>query len=118
MLYLRLAGLAAFAVIVGIALYYRGNSLEASAAQLRAESARNQAVAAVAVANETIDRITRMRAADDKLLLDLAERITELTAVTAETQASVVELERTNEDVRAYLSGSIPDDLRRLLNSR
>lgn len=118
MLYLRLAGLAAFALIVGLMLYYRGNAIEASAARMRAEGDRDRALAAVQTANAAIDRITRMRDADDRLLLDLSNQITRLTEVTAETYASVTELERTNDDVRAYLSGAIPDDLRRVLNTR
>lgn len=118
MIWLRLAPYIAILAIVGIALYYRGEMIDASAAQRRAEAELRQAEIANAAALETIERITRMRQADDKILLDLTNEIARLNEVATETQATITELERTNEDVRSYLAGAIPDDLRRVLNKQ
>ena len=118
MIWLRLAPYLAILAIVGIALYYRGEMIDASAAQRRAEAELRQAEIANAAALETIERITRMRQADDKILLDLTNEIARLNEVATETQATITELERTNEDVRSYLAGAIPDDLRRVLNKQ
>lgn len=117
MIWLRVAPYLAILAIVGIALYYRGEMIDASAAQRRAEAELRQVELANAEAQKTIERITRMRQADDRILLDLTNEIARLNEVAAETQAGIVELERTNEDVRAYLAGVIPDDLRRMLNN-
>lgn len=117
MLYLRLAALAAFLAIVGMALWYRSEAISAEAARERIAGQ----LATVAEVNRqqqaTIERITRMRQNDDRILSDLTNEIARLTDVAAQTQESVTELEKTNENVRAYLAGAIPDDLRRVLNN-
>lgn len=116
MIYLRLGALAAFLAVAGLALWYRGNAIDARAEQAKALAALNIAVDANRVHEETIKRVTEANARTDRMLAEIAADVAAINDTTAETQASVIELERSNEDVRAYLSGVVPADLQRLLN--
>lgn len=111
--------LAPYAVIAALAiglLWYRGSAIDARAEQAKALAALNVAIEANRAQEETIQRITEANERTDKLLAAIAADVAAINDTTAETQASVTELERSNEDVRAYLSGVVPADLQRLLN--
>jgi len=114
--YLRFAPYAAIAALAIGLLWYRGNAIDARAEQAKALAALNVAVEANRAQEEAIRRITEANARTDKLLASIAADVAAINDTTAETQASVTELERSNEDVRAYLSGVVPADLQRLLN--
>lgn len=113
---LRIAPYVAIAALVAGLLWYRGNAIEA-AADLKAKEVQ---LAEVKSANDaqakTIERITAQRVADDAVLVELSSKLAELRTKADETQASIAELERTNEQVKSYLANPVPSDLRRLLN--
>ncbi len=115
-LMLRLAPYAIIAVLAIGLLWYRGNAIDA-AANLKATEVQ---LAEVKSANEaqakTIERITAQRVADDAVLVELSSKLAELRTKADETQASIAELERTNEQVKSYLANPVPSDLRGLLN--
>lgn len=116
MTYLRFAPYAVIAALLAGLLWYRGNAIDARAEQAKALAALNIAVDANRVHEETIKRVTEANARTDRMLAEIAADVAAINDTTAETQASVIELERSNEDVRAYLSGVVPADLQRLLN--
>lgn len=115
-LMLRLAPYAIIAFLAIGLLWYRGSAIDA-AADLKAKEVQ---LAEVKQANEVqakaIERITAQRAADDATLVQLNAAISDLRTKADETQASIAELERTNEAVKSYLSSPVPGDLKRLLN--
>lgn len=117
-----LKGLAVAAALVALALAaalgYRGSALQAQAS-LRAAEARLATVLEVNAAQQAVlVRVTTMRAADDSLQAELRKTVDDLTVAAAKTSEALRELEKTNADVKAYLSSPVPDDLLRLLNSR
>jgi LysB family phage lysis regulatory protein len=114
--YLRLAPYVLIAALAAILLWYRGESIaaQAEAAQARKETA--QAVEANKSQDETIKRLTARRIADEALLTELGSAVARINAHTETMRAEITKLERNNEEIRAYLAGTIPDELRRLLN--
>lgn len=116
MTWLRFAPYAAIGLLVIGLLWFRGDAISARAEQAKALAALNVAVNANRAHEETIRRVTEANRRTDELLAAIAADVAAINDTTAETQASVTELERSNEDVRAYLSGVVPADLQRLLN--
>lgn len=113
---LKLAPYAVIAVLIGVVLWYRAEVKDANAAELAAKTALETAVAANAQQAETITRLTALREQNDKLLLDFTTKLSEFTAATEETQASIRGLEQSNAEVKDYLATSVPADLRGVLN--
>ena len=117
MTYLRFAPYAVIAALLVGLLWYRGNAIDARS---EAERIRVDLMTAIVVNKaheETIRRVTEANARTDRMLAEIAADVAAINDTTAETQASVAELERSNEDVRAYLSGVVPDGLQKLLTN-
>lgn len=104
-----------FAAVCGLALWFRGQALAATAERDSARSSLAAAQAANDAQKAAIERLTAGRAIDDKLLTDLQGRLGELAAQTQQATTAIRDLERSNENVKAYLAGRLPDELRRLL---
>lgn len=113
---LRLAPYIVIALLIGGLLWYRGEAIDAAATLKAKELQLVEVKAANEAQAKAIDRITAQRAADDAVLVQLTTTLTDLRTKADETQASITELERTNEEVKTYLSNPVPGDLKRLLN--
>lgn len=115
---LILAGLVplAFLVLSLVALWYRGQAIDARADAYQARVALTEAVAANQAQEETIGRLRASAAANDRIMLGLAEQLATINASITETNAELGKLRDENEDVRAYLGTLVPADLDRLLN--
>lgn len=114
--YLTLGLMAAFLAVGGIALWYRGQAISATAEAAQAKAGLSTAVAANKAQEETIGRLRADAAASDRILAKMADDIAGINSVTAETNQQIGELKDANEDVRAYLGAAVPADLRRLLD--
>lgn len=101
----------------GLALWYRGQALAATAARDGALTSLAAVTAANAAQTAALERLTAGRAIDDKLLTDLQGRLGELATQTQQATNAIRDLERSNEDVKKYLAGRLPDELRRLLDA-
>ena len=111
-----LAGLAALVVagLVIAMLFYRGEAISAAA---DAAGARADLATAQEANRQAIDTIASMQAQariDSRLSAELVEEMRRINDGLAEQSEKLTELEKSNEDVRAYLDGLVPDDLRRL----
>ncbi len=118
---LYLAGaIGALVVILGLAaglLWFRSEATAARADAAKNKTALEAAVAVNLANNETIKRLTAYREIDDKLMVDLQGRLSGLATQADAAIKSVRELEKTNADVATFLRNSLPDELKRLLNS-
>lgn len=118
MAYLRLAPYAAILALVFAVMWFWHSAdnakaaLEVKATQLAAAQEANKTNL------DTIDRLTKQRAADDAILSNLATRLGELNAQSEAVRANVGRLERSSATVRAFLATRLPPDLGRLLNAR
>lgn len=118
MSYLRLAPYAVIALLAIAVLWYRNDA--------KAERYEKEKIAVelstVKQFNEqqkrAIDRLTAMREQNDNILADITQQLASINTVVADTQGTISELEKINEDVRAYMASSIPPDLRRVLNKQ
>jgi LysB family phage lysis regulatory protein len=115
-LYLAAAAALAFAAVLIVALWYRGQAIsaQAQAAQARADLA--SAVAANAAQQETIGRLRATAEANDRIVTQMTGQLAAINAAVADTNQQIGDLKDANEDVRAYLAGRVPADLDRLLN--
>lgn len=114
----RLVGAAILAAIVAglvaAMLFYRGQAISAEADAARA---RADLVLAETANRQALDVIASMEAQariDSRLTADLVEEMRRITEGLAEQAGKLEELERSNEDVRAYLDSVVPADLRKL----
>ena len=115
-LYIAGGLLIAFLALGAVALWYRGEAIDAEADAARARADLSTAVAANNVQEETIGRLRADAARNDRILAKMADDIAGINSTTAETNQQIGELKDANEDVRAYLAGRVPADLDRLLN--
>ncbi len=115
-LYVALGVLAAFLGLASYALWQRGEAIGARAEQAKAEAALSEAVEANKAHQAAIERLTALNERTDRILADISWKLAGIRDTTAETQASVNELERSNEDVREYLGRAVPEPLQRVLN--
>lgn len=114
--YLALGILLAFLALGLVALWYRGQAIDARADAVQARVALTTAVTANRAQEEAIDRLRASAAANDRIMVGLAEQMATISQTITETNQQIGELKDANEDVRAYLSGLVPADLDRLLN--
>lgn len=111
-----LAGVVALVVagLVIATLLYRGQAIAAEAAAARARADLATAQAANKQAIDTIAAMQAQARIDSRLSAELVEEMRRINDGLAEQSEKLTELEKTNADVRAYLDGVVPDDLRRL----
>jgi phage-related tail protein len=118
MMYLRLAALAAFLAVAGLALWYRA---EAATAAADAQQARANLAVAKSVISAQEEAMGRLRASAEQNAKDTAALVDELEAIhkaVADTNESVDNLRESNATVAEYLRSAVPDDLRLLLNGK
>lgn len=105
---------AIIAGLVAVMLFYRSQAISAEADAARA---RADLVLAEAANRQALDVIASMEAQariDSRLTADLVEEMRRINEGLAEQAGKLEELERSNEDVRAYLDSVVPADLRKL----
>lgn len=113
-LYLAAAAITAFAAVVIVALWYRGQAIsaQAQAAQARADLATARQANDEAV--RTISALQEQSRIDSRLTASLVEEMRKIHDGLAEQAGKLDELEKSNADVRAYLDAAVPADLRKL----
>lgn len=116
MIYVRAAIVVAVALLVGTVFYYRAEMIDANAKRATAEASLAVAVEANASLNKALERAEDRQRRHDALMNDLLDNIEQINDRVSETSTAVAELEKINEDVRAFLALPVPDALGRLLN--
>lgn len=113
---LILAGIVAlvFMGVIGAMLWYRGQAISAAADAAQARADLVLAQAANKRALDTIASMQEQARLDSRLTADLVEEMRRINEGLAEQAGKLDELERSNEDVRAYLDTVVPADLRKL----
>jgi hypothetical protein len=104
----------AFLVTGGVALWYRGQAISATAARDKAQAALATAVEANKQAAATIDAMTEQSRLDGRLAADLAAKNRQLSDDLSDKDAQLDEMENQNADLRAFLDQHVPPDLGRL----
>ncbi len=99
----------AISVLAGFMFYYRSEAISAKA-DLDTALAANKAQA------ETITTLEALRVTDGKVIVDLTKRVASLNAEADKKRRKITQLERADNEVRAYLATPIPASLVRLLN--
>lgn len=114
----RLVALGVVAAVVAsltfAMLFYRGQAIQAEAEAARARADLALAEAANRRALDVIASMEAQARIDSRLTADLVEEMRRITEGLAEQAGKLEELERSNEDVRAYLDSVVPADLRKL----
>jgi hypothetical protein len=113
-LYLALGLLAIFLAIGGVALWYRGEAIEAVAARDKAQAALATAVEANRQAVATIDAMTEQSRLDGRLAADLAAKNRQLSDDLSDKDAELEQMEKQNADLRSFLGQPVPPDLGRV----
>ncbi|RUV00079.1 hypothetical protein EOB36_18215 [Mesorhizobium sp. M6A.T.Cr.TU.017.01.1.1] len=113
---LIIAGLVALAFLglFSAAAVYRGNAIKAEAETARLQGNLDKAVDANKVSVDTIDRMQKQDAANDKIAADLALKLAAANTALIETTTARADLKGKDENVRSYLDAPVPDSLRRL----
>lgn len=96
--------------------WFRGNAIDAEAGRDMAEAKLTLAREANEKQASTIEQLVQRKARDDQILADISLKLAGIHQGFADTTEKITGLEKTNEDVRAYLEGIIPDALCRVLN--
>lgn len=116
MSYLYLAAAFIMACLVAGLLWYRAEAASAGAERDRARADLQVAADANAAQQATIGRLQADAAKNDQLVAQMADDLDAINKSLAETTTALDDLKATNEDVRTYLSGAVPDALKRVLN--
>ncbi len=116
MTYLYGAVALVIACLVAWGFYERSEAAGALAERDRARADLQVAVDANNASQATIGRLQADAVHNDQIIAQMADDLDAINKSVAETNDALGDLKATNEDVRAYLSGAVPDDLKRLLN--
>lgn len=113
---LIIAGLVALAFLglFSAAAVYRGNAIKAEAETARVQAALDLALDANKVSADTIDRMQKQDAANDKIAADLAVKLAAVNTALIETTTARADLKGKDENARSYLDTPVPDSVRRL----
>lgn len=101
----------------GTALYYKSEMTQAKADLTVANTALAAATAANVVQQQAIADLQATRLLDGGVLIDLGKNTDALTLKASDLNDEIVKLERSNNEVRNYMSSPIPADLLRLLTA-
>lgn len=108
-----------YAIIVallGVLLFFRYELANANADKI-ALTTENATLRDTNTEQEkTIKGMIALRDQEHKILLDLSDKVDTINKQVDETKSSVDDLQKSNEDVKAYLNNQLPADLNRLLN--
>ncbi|QKC90016.1 hypothetical protein EB230_17575 [Mesorhizobium sp. NZP2234] len=104
----------AFLGLFGAAAVYRGNAIAAEAETARVQGNLDRAVDANAVSTDTIARMQKQDAANDKIAADLALKLAAANSALIDKTTARADLKGKDENARAYLNTPVPDSVRRL----
>ncbi|MER9706013.1 hypothetical protein NKJ10_17455 [Mesorhizobium sp. M0204] len=113
---LIIAGMLALVIfgLFGAAVVYRGNAIKAEAETARVQASLETALDANKVSSDTIDRMQKQDAANDKIAADLALKLAAANTALIDATTARADLKGKDENVRSYLDTPVPDALRRL----
>lgn len=115
---IRLAILAALAIaflsLGGLALWYRGEAISATAEAASARRQLSEATEANRQANATIDALQEQARLDSRLTSSLVAEMRKINDGLAAQSAQLTDLEKANAAIADYLNVPVPADLRRL----
>lgn len=115
MSYLKLgiagAILLAFVTIGAVAYKYRGDAIQAEAARAKIAAELVLAVQANESNLRTIADLQERERRDNVILAQIFAEIEAINRGVADTSQAIVDLEKANADVRAYLGTVVPPDL-------
>lgn len=106
--------LLALASTTAVAMFYRGEAISAAADAAQARIDLTAAKDANDTAAKTISALQEQSRLDSRLTASLVEEMRKISDGLAEQSQQIDELEKSNADVRAYLDGVVPADLRKL----
>lgn len=104
----------AFLGLFATAAVYRGNAIAAEAETARVQANLDKAVDANAVSTDTIARMQKQDAANDKIAADLAVKLAAANTALIEKTTARAALKGKDENARNYLDTPVPDSVRRL----
>lgn len=116
MAYVRLVVLLAFVSVCGLALWYRGNAIDARAEAALVTIERNAAVDANNAFEAENADLRDQAKKDDEIVAGLAIRLSEIRADLVTATKELSDLKDSDDNVRTYLNAPVPDALRRLLD--
>lgn len=109
-----IAAVIAFLGVVGVALYWRGEMIEARANEAALAVKYDTVVAANKTANDTIAAMQEQERFNGQLTSSLIEQMRAVNQNVKAQNEALARLEQVNEAVHAYLNAVVPDDLRKL----
>ncbi|CAI2936172.1 hypothetical protein [Aminobacter niigataensis] len=118
MIYLRLGGLAVFLGVVGLALWYRGEAISATAAAMQAKADLATAIDANKAQQQAIAELEHQLKVNDQIVAGLASRLASIRTELLADREEVADLKDRDNDVRTYLNSPVPDALRSVLDKR
>lgn len=117
--YIRLigAGLVGLLIVSGVGLIFvqRAKLDAAEAERANLQTQIDGALATNKLQAESIDRLSRQRAIDERFVSLMNEQLNAIRTETETAATKLTELERTNPDVKGFLDTPVPVELRRLL---
>lgn len=116
MSYLYAAGAVGVALLLAVLFYYRSEAASAVAERDAAIAGLHVALDANAAQEAALGRLRADAAKSDQIVAQMADDLAAIRQQTDETNDAIGMLKETNADVAAYLRGTVPDDLRKLLN--
>lgn len=111
------AAIIALGLLSGL-LYYRGGAIAATASLAVKQAQLDVALEANKQNQDTIQRLSVLRESTDKVMSDVNAAVAGVNKVTADSQRTLVEMSRTNAQIRTFLDTDLPADLKRMLNHR
>lgn len=113
---LIIAGLVALAFLglFATAAVYRGNAIKAEAETARVQASLDLAVDANKVSADTIERMQKQDAANDKIAADLGLKLAAANDALIEKTTARADLKGKDENARTYLNTPVPDSVRKL----
>jgi LysB family phage lysis regulatory protein len=117
-LYLLGAAVIAFLALAGVALWYRGEAISATAARDKAKADLSTAVSVNKAQEETIGRLRVQAEANDRIVANLAASVAGINRSLSEQTAALSGLKDKDATVRDYLNSLVPPALGRLYNGK
>jgi phage-related tail protein len=109
--YLALGVLISFLAVGGLALWYRGQAISASAEAASARQQLSTAIDANKAANDALNTLQEQARATDRLVTSLNEKLRQTADELAAAKDAQDELERTDETVKSFLDTPVPPAL-------
>lgn len=118
---LKLAGLLGgvvlvLALVAGL-LFFRGEAIKAKAETAEVQGQLTTALAVNDANAKALERLDKQARANEALLTAMQAEVKEINSRAASTNEALTKLRRENAEIKAYLDGRVPADVRGLLNA-